>query len=404
MIDVDKYLIGGHGLKEIKNLLFIQPSTLLGGSSNALIDILQELPRTRYTAVVVCPNEGPIVKEIEALGIKVYIIKYGAIHNNTFQEINFSLDTFRRLAKFFVLLPSSSYFIFKILISENIDLVYLNSLVAIGFSFLPRLLGIPLIVHLREFPVMNHFGVFQHYVLRKISTEVICASKAIRKQISRIVPDSKVVHDWVDTELFDTNKLKLGKRFNFFVQSNIVVGMAASLRREKGIFVFFEAAEIVLRQGYDYCFIFIGGVGGRKSKTDAKLLNKLIVLSEYSERFIITGWIDNMPAALDSIDILVAPNIVSEGFGKAIIEAGAMKKPVVCSDLRPVREIIIDNETGIIVQANDPHLLAETLMELGSSISKRKYLGEMARKKAIRCFSKQKNVGKLIDIIDQALK
>ncbi|HEC93173.1 MAG TPA: glycosyltransferase [Candidatus Atribacteria bacterium] len=137
---------------------------------------------------------------------------------------------------------------------------------------------------------------------------------------------------------------------------------------------------------------------------DAKLLNKLIATSEYRDKFKITGWIENMPAALASIDILVAPNVAPEGFGKAIIEAGAMKKPVICSDLPPVREIIINGETGIMVQANDPNLLAETIIELGGNISKRKYLGEMARERAIQCFSKQKNVTKIIGIIDEVFK
>ncbi|HEC93174.1 MAG TPA: hypothetical protein ENI51_09315 [Candidatus Atribacteria bacterium] len=249
-------------MNEIKNVLFIQPSALLGGSSNALVDILLALPKSRYRPVVVCPGDGPIVKKVEDLGIKVYVIKYGTIHNNTFQKMSFSLDTFGRLAKFLILLPSSSYSIFKILIDENIDLVYLNSLVAIGCSYLPRLLGIPLIVHLREFPAMNCFSILQHYIVKRVSTEVICASKAIKEEISRIIPDSKVVYDWVDTELFDISKLNLRKRFNFSGQSDIVVGMAASLCKEKGILVLFEAAQIILRQGYDYFFVFIGGVGG----------------------------------------------------------------------------------------------------------------------------------------------
>ena len=63
-------------MSEMKNILFIQPSSLVGGSSNALFDILQALDKTQYRPIVYCREDGPIVKNIERLGIKVYRQKF----------------------------------------------------------------------------------------------------------------------------------------------------------------------------------------------------------------------------------------------------------------------------------------------------------------------------------------
>jgi len=382
----------------MKNILFIQHSPLLGGASNALVNILKALDKERYKAVVLCRAEGPTVDRIRDLGIKVYIKKFGTLSNYAFQEMSISWDSLVRIIKFLVLLPISSYTILKILIAERIHMVYINSLVSIGCSFIPKLLNIPIIMHFREFPIMNRFGRFQHWLAKRVSTQTICASEAIRLQVLSIIPDSLVVYDWVDTKEFNTGRFRNSKRKKWGISDDRkCIGMANQLYEAKGIFVFFDAANILLDQGRKCTFVYVGGF---LNPLERERLICKIGKSPYKSSFLLIDWTQDVAAAFAAMDIVVSPNIKAEGFGKSVVEGGAMQKPVVASNLPPTDELIVDGETGLLVEANNAERLAETLEFLIGNSLERDRLGKNARRWINMHFSMGKNINRILETID----
>lgn len=385
----------------MKNILFIQHSSLLGGASNALVDILESLDKELYNAVVLCPTEGPIVDMIRALGIKVYIKKFGTLPNYAFQEMSISWDSLVRVLKFLVLLPISSYKIFKILMVEHIDMVCINSLLSIGCSLIPKLFNIPIIMHFREFPIMNRFGRFQHWLVKMVSAQIICASKAIRLRISPVIPDSSVIYDSVDTKEFDTARFGNSARKKWGIPDNrICIGMASPMCEEKGIFEFFKVAEVLLNSGRKCSFLYVGGF---IKASDGELLLRQMGKSPHKSSFFFTGWVQDVPSALSVMDIVVFPNIKPEGFGKVVVEAGAMEKPVIASNLPPMDELILDGETGLLVEANNVDSFAEAIVFLIDNPTERKRLGINARKRVMRYFSKDTNIKKVLRTIDKVV-
>lgn len=385
----------------MKNILFIQHSPLLGGASNALVDILESLDKARYKAVVLCVAEGPTVDRIRAIGIKVYIKKFGTLPNYAFQEMSISWDSLIRILKFLVLLPISSFSILKILIAERIHLVYINSLISIGCSFIPKLLGISIIIHFREFPIMNRFGRLQHRLAKRVSVQIICASNAIRLQILPIIPNSLVIYDWVDTKEFDKGRFGNSTRKKWGIPDDrICIGMVSALSEAKGIFVFFEAANILLNQGRRCTFVYVGGF---PNSLERERLLYMIDKSHYKSSFFLTGWTYDVAAALAAMDIVVSPNIKAEGFGKTVVEAGAMHKPIVASNLLPIDELVVDGETGLLVEANKAEVLAEAIEFLIDKPSERERLGKNARRWINMHFSMDKNVNRILETMDNVL-
>jgi colanic acid/amylovoran biosynthesis glycosyltransferase len=77
---------------------------------------------------------------------------------------------------------------------------------------------------------------------------------------------------------------------------------------------------------------------------------------------------------------------VSEGYCNAVLEAQAMKLPVVCTDADGLSENISDNKTGFVVRTRDPNNMANKIAYLANSPETRCRMGEEGRKRVENCF------------------
>ncbi|MCK5427450.1 MAG: glycosyltransferase family 4 protein, partial [Thermodesulfovibrionia bacterium] len=71
----------------------------------------------------------------------------------------------------------------------------------------------------------------------------------------------------------------------------------------------------------------------------------------------------------------------------SILQAMAMEKPVVASDLAPLKEVVIENETGILVSKKEPEGIARAVIRLLRDKELSKQLGENGRRLAIKSYS-----------------
>ena len=95
-------------------------------------------------------------------------------------------------------------------------------------------------------------------------------------------------------------------------------------------------------------------------------LEKLIIQRRFNDRVILHGAIADPKDALDQIDILVLPSS-AEGFGLVLIEAMAAGVPVVATNVPGIRDVVRDNETGLLVPVNAPLAIAEAVKRLADS-------------------------------------
>ena len=68
-----------------------------------------------------------------------------------------------------------------------------------------------------------------------------------------------------------------------------------------------------------------------------------------------------MPLAYKVSDIIVSSSTEPEAFGRISVEAQAMKKPIVASNIGGSMETIVDNKTGLLFSSSDHHSLSEKL-------------------------------------------
>ncbi|MEL7452022.1 MAG: glycosyltransferase family 4 protein [Pseudomonadota bacterium] len=103
----------------------------------------------------------------------------------------------------------------------------------------------------------------------------------------------------------------------------------------------------------------------------------------------ITGHCTDMPAALAASDIVLAPSLRPEAFGRTAAEASAMGRPVIAADHGGARETVLDGETGARFPPGDARALAAAIRSLVSvGHATRRGMGAEGRKHVLAHFSK----------------
>ncbi|MFC7610073.1 glycosyltransferase [Teichococcus aestuarii] len=125
-------------------------------------------------------------------------------------------------------------------------------------------------------------------------------------------------------------------------------------------------------------FAILAGDPGRGAY-DAELRGRLAALGLAGDA-VLPGPGDDMPAALLLADIVLHASTDAEAFGRTVIEAQAMARPVIAADLGGPRETVQEGETGWRVPPGDPAALAAAIGRvLALPAGARAAVGEAAR-------------------------
>ncbi|MGH7096523.1 MAG: glycosyltransferase family 4 protein [Stellaceae bacterium] len=121
-------------------------------------------------------------------------------------------------------------------------------------------------------------------------------------------------------------------------------------------------------------------------------------------RFRIAENCRDMPAAYLLADVVAAPSRDPEGFGRVVVEAQAMGRPVVATDHGGARETIVPGETGWLVPPGDPPALAAAIdTALALAPEARRDLGLRARAHVAQRFTRAAMCARTIDVYEELL-
>lgn len=105
---------------------------------------------------------------------------------------------------------------------------------------------------------------------------------------------------------------------------------------------------------------------------------------------VLPGHVSDMASAYAAADIVINPSIEPEAFGRTLVEAMAMERPVIAAAHGGPVEILADSRAGRLVPAGNAPALAQALAEiLALDSAERKLRGQFARQHAIAHYSKQ---------------
>ena len=125
-------------------------------------------------------------------------------------------------------------------------------------------------------------------------------------------------------------------------------------------------------------------------------LENLVAELNLGKQVVLVGWADNLLEYLGNFDIY-ALNSNYEGLGIANLEAMVMHRPVVCTAVGGVVDVVEDGKSGLLVPPQNPEATAQALLKLYHNPDLAKRLAEGGYQKAISEFQEAPQARKLME-------
>ncbi|WP_042692489.1 glycosyltransferase family 4 protein [Azospirillum sp. B506] len=153
--------------------------------------------------------------------------------------------------------------------------------------------------------------------------------------------------------------------------------------RQKGLDMLFEALASLPSGTRGRIALTIVGDGPARPELEAQAARLGL-----SERVAFRGWLgrDELPAAYRAADVFVFPSR-DEGMPNVVLEAMAAGLPVVATRIAGNRDLVVEEETGLMLDADDTPALAAALTRLAEDPALRRRLGEGGRRRVVAHFS-----------------
>ncbi len=163
-----------------------------------------------------------------------------------------------------------------------------------------------------------------------------------------------------------------------------IILLAGRLTRLKGQLLLTEALGRLPER--DGVVLVLAGGGGRPEYRDE--IEAAAAVAGLSGQVRLVGPCDDMPAAYLACDLVAAPSTQPESFGRTVVEAGAMRRPVLAAAHGGPAETVVHGQTGWLVAPGDPDAWTAALAKaLSSAPEERAAMGESARRRVKRLYS-----------------
>lgn len=381
-----------------RKIIFIAHQSNMYGASHCLLALVVGLDAERYEKHVVCPEEGPFVEKCRKAGVQITIInKFPPMDGQN--PPSFLIKLFYRLTYFYKLT--------RFLHRFTPDLAYVNTLLSSSAVMACKMLGVPVITHVHEYKWrLSQLNPIRVWLVLYGSDRLIAVSQAVREMLlERGVQSSKVavVYNGFPLENWTSDEVALNLREQWKTdRDEIVLGVIGSIEPHKGLITLVEAISIIQAQGVPFKLIVVGDVPKRARADYFESVRLMVKELGLAEQVIFAGFQADVVPWVKAFDIVVIPSL-EESFGRVAVEAMIAGKPVVATNVGALPEIVLDGQTGLLVEPGSPEALASAISKLVISPDWREELGLAGRRRAMNMFALNRYIAQIEEVIATAL-
>jgi glycosyltransferase involved in cell wall biosynthesis len=206
----------------------------------------------------------------------------------------------------------------------------------------------------------------------------------------------------VDFEVFDYRKSGFPLRRRLFIPENVfVLSMVARIQEWKGQDVFVEAAMRILKEAPDTYFLIFGEPTFDRDRVFFDYLRNKVEASGLKKQIILAGYMAESVYAYAASDVICHCSKTPEPFGMVIIEAFAMKKPVIATACGGPLESVEDGKNGYLVSPANVEELVSAMKRCLKEKSRMAEMGEHGYRKAMEVYSPEKFAAKINSFISE---
>jgi len=404
-----------------KRILFIQHAGALGGSAYSLLYTLRALRPLGFEGEVALIRPGSAVRALyEEEGFPTYDAPLIDILAHTtggwarWANARSVVQLVRQVLHW----RRSGRETLRLLRETKPDLVHLNSAVLAPSAFALRRAKVPFVWHIRECPPNQ--GLRTAFLRQQMIAArwVVFISQHdqeqwVRGQHGAVIPNFV---DWDAVRAAPTREQ--ARRAVGVGPDRPVVLYVGGLSSIKGFRVILRAAALILRRRPNVVFLMpsakplLAERGLKRNLQSAlakfglgtrgQMLVRYIKNKGMESSVLLLPFATNILDYLAACDVLVFPS-VKPHFARPAIEAAAMSRPVVGSDIGGVRELIVPKVTGLLVPPGDSNALAAAIVQMLDNPSSAVTMGCQARNRAHALYDAQVNVCDIARIYGKAL-
>lgn len=371
------------------NILFVESyPQVMFGQQRTLLSLLEGCAAAGIAPQVAATSEGVFVDEVRGRGVPVTILPYpellssygGAIYGYRGRR---RVQMFRQLTGYVLSLR-------RALKPLELDGVFCNDmrgLLTIGLA--ARSLGLPVMIWDKLDKPHGWLDWVQLPLVRKnlIISDAVRTKypgwqqKLFRGRIHR-------VFNGADLGRFDRAKSIRDELPG--EPQDVLLAMVGSINARKGHDRILSIWPQLVALCPNVRLLLIGEASDKK---DEEYLAALPNRDHPRVHFL--GMRSDVPDLMRSIDVLLMPSR-HEGMGQVTVEAMAARVPVVGAHAGGIPEVVVDGETGFIVEGDDPAAWLAAVRTLAESAELRKRMGEAGRLRAEREFDRPVQMAKVL--------
>lgn len=373
----------------------------IGGSYFSLLYLASGVDRSRFEPIVVFATDNGLIPRFVEQGIKVIvrpppraIRAPGALGRLVSKGCNFAVGVALeplRLAQFIRELRA--------------DLVHLNNGIVRNHSWMiaARIAGVPCLTHERG--IIDRFSTTDRVLARSLQA-VICISAAVERGLRaqgldhlRLVR----IHNGLDAAAMRPTRSSADVRDELGVApGSPVIGIVGNIKAWKGQSIVVEAMARLQARWPGLVCLLIGDVPREDASYKATIERRIAELG-LQRHVLITGFRSDVANYVNALDVLVHASVRPEPFGRVLLEAMALSKPVVASADGGVTEIVEPRKTGLLFRPGDADALAAGVDELLSNPDRAVSMGRAGRERLDVQFSLARNVESTQTLYDEIL-
>lgn len=261
------------------------------------------------------------------------------------------------------------------------------------------------IVHFHGLAV-HELPLYRYFARRCHQAHYVFCAKWVRDQYRQLYPaipedHLHVVYNGADEQSFCPPAEGRSER------DKVRLVFYAGWLPSKGIYELLEAAALLERRRTDFELHFGGSAFSHYERDESPEIDRKVrEMAEPLSTVRLIGHIqhEDLPALLQTMDVGVFPSTYEEPFGNVVVEMMAAGLPVVAFATGGPKEIIVDGETGFLVENKNVPALARALERLIDNRQLRLAMGAKARKRVEQHFTWDKHVDQLLEIYEEIIR
>jgi len=367
-------------------ILHIYTHTAMGGGETMLLHLLDGLDKNEFLPIVACSQENSrLIRALKERKIEVYPLK---MKNLTLE--NKFLKAVLQLPNFLKINLQTA----QIIKRKKPDILQAGLFYSALFSIIPAKIYRKPFIWIAQTPSdLLRYKILTKFLISLADKTILTCKDFIRLARENGFNISKLQTIYTGLKMKDYyqkgssgNEIEINGQK---IKKPIVAMIGRFDRYQKGHQYFIEAAKVIKEKILNVNFLIVGGtVNPEEEKYKRELEDKVKELG-LSDQVIFTGFYPDLIYLLSNIEIVIIPSLY-EAPSAVAMEAMAMKRPVVASNVGGIPEVVINGETGFLVPPKNPRAIAEKTIFLLKNPQKAREMGEKGYLRVKENFTQEK--------------